>query len=268
LIIFERGITKEHIKDDSEAKAREWLNEEYPSIISWLSPFETKGKNRTDKGDYWWELRSCDYYDKFAQPKIMYQTFQVTPCFIYDESGLYCNNSMWIIPTDNKALLGVLNSKMGWWLISKYCTQIKNGFQLIWEYFRKIPIPNISNSSLTELVDKMLASSKEHAELTKSFVNYIQIKYAQKKVSKKLGNWPELTKVEFLKELNSVVKSVKGDSLSLSDEMNWIELFNSKRKEVEAIKSESLRLDKDIDNAVYKLYELSSNEIQFIEGSF
>jgi hypothetical protein len=114
----------------------------------------------------------------------------------------------------------------------------------------------------------MLASSKEHAELTKSFVNYIQIKYAQKKVSKKLGNWPELTKVEFLKELNSVVKSVKGDSLSLSDEMNWIELFNSKRKEVEAIKSESLRLDKDIDNAVYKLYELSSNEIQFIEGSF
>ncbi len=37
-------------------------------------------------------------------------------------------------------LLGVLNSKMGWWLISQYCTAIQNGYQLIWKYFGQIPI--------------------------------------------------------------------------------------------------------------------------------
>jgi len=65
----------------------------------------------------------------------MYQKFQVKPCFIYDEDGLYCNDSMWIMSKDDKVLLGILNSKMGWWLISKYCTAIQNGFQLIWACF-------------------------------------------------------------------------------------------------------------------------------------
>ena len=90
----------------------------------------------------------------------MYQVFQVKPCFIFDEQNLYCNNSMWIIPTDNKALLGVLNSKMGWWLITKYCTQIQNGCQLIWKYFGQIPIPELSNSKLTISVENIISSNK------------------------------------------------------------------------------------------------------------
>ena len=62
---------------------------------------------------------------------ILYQVFQVKPCFIFDDKGMYCNNSMWFIPSDDRVLLGILNSKIGWWLISKYCTAIQNGFQLI-----------------------------------------------------------------------------------------------------------------------------------------
>jgi hypothetical protein len=47
---------------------------------------------------------------------------------------------MWFIPTSDKALLGILNSKLGWWLISNYCSAIQNGYQLIWKYFSQIPI--------------------------------------------------------------------------------------------------------------------------------
>ena len=67
------------------------------------------------------------------------------------------------MPTDNKALLGILNSKMGWWLISKFCTQIQNGYQLIWKYFGQIPIPSITPSQqqpIIALVDKILAAKK------------------------------------------------------------------------------------------------------------
>ena len=99
----------------------------------------------------------------FEKAKIMYQVLQVKPCFIYDNKGLLCNNSMWFISSDNKALLGILNSKMGWWLISKYCTAIQNGFQLIWNYFGQIPIPTLTGvtaDNLTKIVERIIRAKK------------------------------------------------------------------------------------------------------------
>ena len=90
----------------------------------------------------------------------MYQKFQVKPCFLYDEGGLYCNDSMWIIPTKEKGLVGLLNSKMGWWLISKFCTQIQNGYQLIWQYLGKIPVPKVLPKELGQKVDAIIAAKK------------------------------------------------------------------------------------------------------------
>ena len=108
-LTFQKHHTKNKIGDCNEDEGWLWLNKTYPSIGSWLLPFMERGKKRTDKGDFWWEVRACDYYDKFVLPKIMYQAFQVKPCFIYDETGLYCNNSMWFIPTANKSLVAVLS---------------------------------------------------------------------------------------------------------------------------------------------------------------
>jgi adenine-specific DNA-methyltransferase len=140
-----------------------WFKNSYSAIADHLLSYQNKAVERTDKGDFWWELRACDYYQEFGKPKIMYQVLQVKPCFIYDDKGLFCNNSMWFIPSDNKALLGLLNSKMGWWLISKYCTAIQNGYQLIWKYFGQIPIPYVTHSKadpIIKIVDKILRYKK------------------------------------------------------------------------------------------------------------
>jgi adenine-specific DNA-methyltransferase len=159
LIKFEKGFTKKNGGNNPE----DWFRFEFSELYKHLKEFEDKAQKRTDKGDYYWELRACDYHDEFEKPKIMYQKFQVKPCFIYDEEGLYCNDSMWFIPSDDKALLGILNSKMGWWLISKYCTAIQNGYQLIWKYFSQIPIAtgdDIIRSQINQLVNRILEEKK------------------------------------------------------------------------------------------------------------
>jgi len=166
LICMPKGFTLKTMNVHSSSENNAWLflHREFSALTEWLEPFEEKGRLRADKGDFWWELRACDYYAAFSKPKIMYQAFQVKPCFIYDESGLYCNNSMWILPTENKALLGLLNSKMGWWLISKYCTQIQNGYQLIWKYFGEVPIAlaeNENTKKIAKIVDSILAEKKK-----------------------------------------------------------------------------------------------------------
>lgn len=174
MILFEKGATNKLIacidgeKSASESFAWNVIQQNYPAIAKWLEPFAEQGRARTDKGDYWWELRACDYYDVFAKPKIMYQKFQVKPCFVYDEQGLYCNDSMWIIPTEDKALLALLNSKMAWWLMKKKCTQIQNGVQLIWQYLSKIPVPATLPPDLATLADQII-TAKKNGEDTAAF---------------------------------------------------------------------------------------------------
>ena len=128
-------------KMPNEQEAWEWFERTYPSVARWLLQFKNDASKRTDKGDYWWELRACAYYDEFSMPKLFYQTFQVRPCFIYSDKSVFCNNSMWFLSIKDKALLALLCSNMGWWLISKYCPRIQNGYQLIWDNFKQISIP-------------------------------------------------------------------------------------------------------------------------------
>lgn len=156
--------------------------DDYPGVKNWLLTFgieklEQTGakriingeevKSRKKTNNKWFETQDAiAYYAEFAKPKIMYQKFQVKPCFVYDEQGLYCNDSMWIIPTEDKALLALLNSKMVWWLMKKKCTQIQNGVQLIWQYLSKIPVPRELPQQLATLADQIIAAKKNGEDAT------------------------------------------------------------------------------------------------------
>ncbi len=148
----------------SEEDAWQWFSSNYPAVANWLLSFKKKAKARQDKGDYWWELRACDYYDKFANQKLFYQVFQTKPCFVYDESSTFCNNSMYFMTVPDKALQALLCSKIGWWLITEFCPRIQNGVQLIWDNFRQIPVPHDLPQILNEYADKMMASRNDDAE--------------------------------------------------------------------------------------------------------
>jgi adenine-specific DNA-methyltransferase len=51
-----------------------------------------KGKglfDRDDQGDYWWELRPCDYYPEFEKEKIVWQEMSLRTLFAYDDKKFY-----------------------------------------------------------------------------------------------------------------------------------------------------------------------------------
>lgn len=207
----------------------------------------------------------------------MYQKFQVKPCFIYDEQGLFCNDSMWIIPTENKGLLGILNSKLGWWLITKYCTQIQNGCQLIWKYFGEIPIPKFDNIELEKVVNDLIDITKNQSDLNSKFQNYLLSQFPIEKLSKKLQNWHELDFGEFIKELNKAINAANRErrkneqpeipTLTKKDEFEWMDLFEDNKKETVALQTQINQLDHQIDQMVYELYGLTEEEIAIVENS-
>jgi len=63
LILIPRGWTR--IQSNNSRNPWEWLYKNYSAIATRLLRFSEKAEKRYDKGEYWWELRACDYYDEF-----------------------------------------------------------------------------------------------------------------------------------------------------------------------------------------------------------
>jgi len=166
LIFFPKGWTKENYGNLTELEAFECLKKDYTSLASHLILFEAKAKARTDKGDYWWEVRACSYYDAFNEPKIIYQRFQVKPVFSYVPEPAFFNDAIYFISKDDAVLSAILNSKIGWLLISTYCTQIQNGYQLLTKYLEQISIATAdeeTKASITALVEQILSIKQADA---------------------------------------------------------------------------------------------------------
>lgn len=220
-----------------------------------------KIKSRKKTKNQWFETQdTVAYHHIFKQPKIMYQTFQVKPCFIYDEQNLFCNNSVWVISTNNKGLLAILNSKMGWWLIGKYCTQIQNGYQLIWEYFNQIPIAE-PTPELAELADKMIQLNRDFQAACQQFLRLICRRFALENPNKALQSWHELKFAEF----TAALKKHK-ITLSLADEMAWEDTFQKQKDKVTALQSQIAATDREIDRRVFALYGLTDDEIALVQA--
>ncbi len=260
LILFEKGWTNSQQPCIDENQAWAYLQLSYPSIAQWLEPFCDKGRKRTDKGDYWWELRTCEYYHLFAKPKIMYQAFQVKPCFIFDEDGFYSNNSMWFIPTQSKSLLAILNSKMGWWLITKFCTQIQNGYQLIWKYFGQIPIADCNeDTELSTLADTMLILNQQLQQKRARFLRRLSDNLEGVKITTVLQTFDQLDFTTFVAELKK--QKIR---LSLVQQDEWEEYFNQYREACQELTAQINATDNEIDQRVFDLYGLTQEEREIV----
>jgi hypothetical protein len=82
--------------------------ERYPAVFSHLSQWQPELEKRYDKGNYWWELRACDYYDAFEQPKVMFPDIAKGLRFALDTVQTYSNNTTYFTPTNDLYLLGLL----------------------------------------------------------------------------------------------------------------------------------------------------------------
>lgn len=260
LILFAKGWTQRKQSFENENEAWNYLKTQYPSIASWLEPFAEKGRKRTDKGDYWWELRACDYYEIFDKPKIMYQKFQVKPCFVYDLNGLYCNDSMWVIPTESKVLLAVLNSRMGWWLITKFCSQIQGGYQLIWKYFGQIPIINCDDKYLSAYADTMLSLNQQIHEKRSRFLRRLMENIEGVKITTALQTFDQMDFAAFVAELKK--QKIK---LTLQQQDEWEDYFRQYADACHQLTDQIDATDREIDLRVYHLYGLTYDEVLTVD---
>lgn len=133
----------------------------YPAIFAHLSQWQPQLEKRWDKGNHWWELRACAYYNAFEAPKIVFPDIAKEPRFAIDTSRSFTGDTTALIPTEDLYLLGVLNSQVALHLMDQISPTIRGGFYRYKpQYVRQIPIAHPSPSDRTAiegLVEKILA---------------------------------------------------------------------------------------------------------------
>ena len=142
-------------------------------LLEYLNSFGSDFKKRGEQGANWYNLRSCNYIDKYTQPKILYADISKdSGKFIFDENGFYTNDTAFMIyHTDKeylKYLTAVLNSKAANFLyLSFYCGGVlgKSGMRFKKEFLSQLPIPNASleqRQPIISLVNQILSVKKEN----------------------------------------------------------------------------------------------------------
>ena len=274
-----RGQTQELIKSRG-FHFKEKIDE---TCGRWL---EGKHLNRymIEEGEEWLKygnwLASPRTPDFFEGSRILFreipgQNKRIQACYT-DEKYYYGHSITPFILDDRNdiellfSILGIVNSKLiSWYASYKISNFSKNTFpKLNPKDIKDLPISKKikNNQQISEFSKKNQSLNIDFLKNTQKFSSFFSKQYQIQKLSGKLEKWHELEFTDFIKELNKAIKIVKGTPLTKKDEFEWIDLFEENKQKALSLKSEIDKTDKEIDQMVYELYELTEEEIKIVEG--
>lgn len=144
----------------------------YPAILQHLQHWQAQLQKRWDKGNHWWELRPCDYYNIFDGAKIFYPEIAREPRFAFDDNSIFPLKTVFSIPANDLYLLGVLNSVVSWEYLKSACSVLgdaENRGRLTLQaiFVSKLPIPQatlVQRDEIAQLVEKCLWARGQNCE--------------------------------------------------------------------------------------------------------
>jgi hypothetical protein len=160
----------------ASTKAEQEFKRQYPAIYHHLSQFKSELSNRnaseTGIRYEWYALQryGSEYFHEFEKPKIVYPEVCKQPEFTFDDSKLITNKTCFIIPCDNKYLLGILNSHLNYFFFQTILPKLRGGYFLpSYVSLKKIPIRTINFSDPVDKArhDRMVALVTQILDLNK-----------------------------------------------------------------------------------------------------
>ena len=266
LITMPSGWTSKQTGAANEAAAWQWLTQAHPSVAAHLEPFAERGRKRGDKGDFWWELRSCDYYQAFDEPKILWPDIAKLPRFYWDTEGAFINDTGFIMIPSGKWLAPLLQSRVAWFALSQLATplRLRGG---LWQcrcksqFMVRLPIPDVSDAdqqALAELAMQATATARARYALHERVRHRIHtdLDDGTHKLNQKLTAWWGLDFRTFRAE---VKKAFKAD-ISLKERADWEESLTEWQSEHCTLTAQLVDVETAINDRVYDLFALTPDE--------
>jgi hypothetical protein len=233
----------------------------YPAIYNHFQPHRQALIKRQDKGRFYWELRSCDYMDEFAKPKIMWQEIQFHSWYCWDKRGSIVNNKMFFLPTKDLALVGILCSPLQWWHLTRVLPHMKdealNPASFMMENVRISTGPQPQAQAIRETVLSLLALTERIRAFESETVQEAHRRFSLPQPDGKVVSLLPLTADVFATRLLKLA-GVKPPSPKLSGEIADFHR-QSRSRQVELL-TRQLALERTLATLVEDAYGLDQEE--------
>jgi hypothetical protein len=262
-------------KDAESAEAV--FKKAYPSLYRHLKPLqsfldEKSGKmkgleHREDQGRFWWELRSCAYYDAFERPKITYQVIQYHSRFSFDADGRMGNDKTFFIGADDPWLLAVLNSPLMWWYNWRLLPHLKDEALSPMAYkMANLPIAQPSSQKDLKAAEKatgrMIALSSETRAANGAIADWLKHEFGIVKGGRELGNSTHLSEDGFIGAVRAALP--KKRMLTAAEIGHLQREFKATIAPAASLVGEARQLERELSDAVTAAYGFSSDEAKLM----
>jgi type I restriction-modification system DNA methylase subunit len=241
--------------------------EEYPAIRDHLAPFRDKLESRATKQN-WWELQQAQfaYRPVFESDKILYPIISQGPKYSISRGVKYTNDKTFLIKGADRKFVGLLGSKALWFIVFGIASPLRGGqwrLELREQYVSTLPIPAPSTEfdDLGQVSTAIQRFSEEKFERITAFLSRLGDVAPGAWTVSSLQHWPQFSFDELRRQLK---KHLKCD-IPVSERDEWERYFNARKAEVAALSARIKDAEAEINDRVYRLFDLNKDEIALIE---
>ena len=244
----------------------------YPAVRDWLAPFKPQLEKRATKQE-WFELQQAQlaYQESMAEAKIIFPDMSQGPKFSRENAGRFCGNTVYFVPDKSGELLSLLNCKLSWWHLLGESEALRGGkwrLRMFTQNVETLPIPDIppaDRDRLAALAQTCTDAARARHEL-QSAVRRRLLDLAppeRARLTGRLRDWHELD----FAALRAEIKRVFRADIPVKQRGEWEAYLADNATRVKALSGEISAAEREIDAIVYKLFDLTSDEIALLESS-
>ena len=244
--------------------------DDYPAIRDHLLPFKPALEARATKQE-WFELQQAQlaYQPKFLTPKIIYPVISQGPKFTIDEKGHFINDKCFMADADY-FLLGLLNSRPTWFNLFGITSPLRGGqwrLELREQYMSDLPIPPRQGAQKVAEIAEQCSNvwaekARIIAEVDRRIPDLCPPDRAPK-LNNRLREWWTLDFKSFQAEIKKAFKT----DIPLKQRNEWENFLLEEGEKVRRLTAEIEQAEREIDSIVYKLFDLTADEIALLENS-
>jgi hypothetical protein len=243
----------------------------YPAVRDWLLPFKPDLEKRATQQE-WWELQQAQlaYQQAMRDTKILYPEFSQGPKFSFDGSGSLVNNKCFFLPGSSE-LLALLNSRAAWFWIFGQASPLRGGkwrLELREQHMSTLPIPSMPANGKKKLaivaeacISAAVSNFRIQAQVCHRILDLAPPE--RRKLTRKLEHWWELDFGEFRAEVKRAFRT----EIPVKERGDWEGYLAENAAAVRALTAEIEQAEREIDAIVYRLFDLTPEEIALLEAS-
>jgi Eco57I restriction-modification methylase len=237
-----------------------------PALYTHFDGYRRELTKRQDQGEYWWELRACAYWDRFAASKVMYQDITWNQRFCLDRDRRLCNNTVYFLPTDDLWALACLNAPVSWWFAWRTAQHGKDeALRFFTEYLNAFPVPaptDEARAAAEKAVRSLIGIAVKQQTGRHAVIDWLRLELGIDKPSQKLQALTALDADGLIGE----VKKLRGRKapLSVADMKRLKDEHAASVAPLQTLECDAHGLERQVSDLVNEAFGLTLDDVRLM----